>query len=202
MKKIFMAILATAAMAMAESHTHDGFFLNLALGLGYQSFTYDANKAIFDLESNGVSTELDVKIGGRIFTNTILHATIFGVTNTSEIETKRDGKKLGSTSDISENLSLLGIGITYYLPENIFFSGSIGVAQFNLQDNTDEGNAVKGSTEKGFGVQVAAGKEWWVSDNWGLGASIAFTYGSAEDQDDYGDASAYGVNVMFSATFN
>ena len=96
MKKIFMAILATAAMAMAESHTHDGFFLNLALGLGYQSFTYDANKAIFDLESNGVSTELDVKIGGRIFTNTILHATIFGVTNTSEIETKRDGKKLGS----------------------------------------------------------------------------------------------------------
>lgn len=35
MRKIFFALLATAAFAMAESHTHDGFFLNLALGFGH-----------------------------------------------------------------------------------------------------------------------------------------------------------------------
>lgn len=203
MKKILLALLTTAAMAMAESHTHDGFFLNLALGFGYQSFTYEANKAIFDLEANGVSTELDIKLGGRIATNTLLHATILGVTNTSEIEVKtKKGDKLGSSSNRSENLSLLGIGVTYYLPENFFVSGSIGFANFNMQDNTDNDNKIDGATENGLGFQVAAGKEWWVSDNWGLGVSVAFTYGSAEDKDDLGEASGYGINVMFSATFN
>ena len=202
MKKVFLAILATAAMAMAESHTHDGFFLNLALGFGYQGFTYDADKAAFDMEANGVSSEFDLKLGGTIAPNTILHATLLGVTNTAEIEAKRNGKKLGSSSDMSENMSMLGIGVTYYLPENIFFSGSIGMAAFNLQDNTDEDKDIMGQTKNGIGVQIAAGKEWWVSDNWGLGASVAFTYGAAEDKDDLGDASAYAVNVMFSATFN
>lgn len=203
MKKFILALLATAAMAMAESHTHDGFFLNLALGFGYQGFTYDANKAIYDMEAKGVSTEFDLKLGGCIATNTLLHATILGVTNNSEIEYKaKGGKKLGSSSEESENLSMLGIGLTYYLPENIFISGSVGFAQFNLQDNSDEDKDIEGATEKGLGVQIAAGKEWWVSDNWGLGLSVAFTYGAAEDKDDLGDASAYGVNVMFSATFN
>ena len=203
MKKVFLAILATAAMAMAESHTHDGFFLNLALGFGYQGFTYDANKSSYDMEAKGVSTELDIKLGGRIATNTLLHATILGVTNTSEIEFKtKGGSKVGSSSDKSENLSMLGVGLTYYLPENIFISGSVGFANFNLQDNTDEENNIEGATENGIGVQIAAGKEWWVSDNWGLGVSVAFTYGAADDKDDMGEASAYGINVMFSATFN
>ena len=203
MKKVFLAILATAAMAMAESHTHDGFFLNLALGFGYQGFTYDANKSRYDMEAKGVSTELDIKLGGRIATNTLLHATILGVTNTSEIEFKtKGGSKVGSSSDKSENLSMLGVGLTYYLPENIFISGSVGFANFNLQDNTDEENNIEGATENGIGVQIAAGKEWWVSDNWGLGVSVAFTYGAADDKDDMGEASAYGINVMFSATFN
>ena len=203
MKKVFLAILATAAMAMAESHTHDGFFLNLALGFGYQGFTYDANKSRYDMEAKGVSTELDIKLGGRIATNTLLHATILGVTNTSEIEIKtKGGSKVGSSSDKSENLSMLGVGLTYYLPENIFISGSVGFANFNLQDNTDEENHIEGATENGIGVQIAAGKEWWVSDNWGLGVSVAFTYGAADDKDDMGEASAYGINVMFSATFN
>lgn len=203
MKKFILALLATTAMAMAESHTHDGFFLNLALGFGYQGFTYDANKALYDMEAKGVSTEFDLKLGGRIATNTILHATILGVTNTNEIEYKtKGGKKIGSSSKNSENMSMLGIGLTYYLPENIFISGSAGFANFNLQDNSDEDRDIEGATENGLGVQIAAGKEWWVSDNWGLGLSVAFTYGAAEDKDDGGDASAYGVNVMFSATFN
>jgi hypothetical protein len=202
MRKIFIAVLAVAAMAMAESHTHDGFFLNLALGFGYQGFTYDANKAIFDMEANGMSSEFDIKLGGCIAPNTLLHATILGVANGSEIEAKRDGKKIGSTSDRSESMSMFGIGVTYYLPQNIFFSGSIGLAAFNLQDNTDSDNEITGQTDSGLGVQLAVGKEWWVSDNWGLGVSAAFTYGAAEDKDDMGDANAFGVNVMFSATFN
>ena len=154
------------------------------------------------MEANGMSSEFDIKLGGCIAPNTLLHATILGVANGSEIEAKRDGKKIGSTSDRSESMSMFGIGVTYYLPQNVFFSGSIGLAAFNLQDNTDSDNEITGQTDSGLGVQLAVGKEWWVSDNWGLGVSAAFTYGAAEDKDDMGDANAFGVNVMFSATFN
>jgi hypothetical protein len=52
-----------------------------------------------------------------------------------------------------------------------------------------------------------AGKEWWVSDNWGLGAALQFHYGSMED----GPSGALGTSprvhsnafgLLFSSTFN
>lgn len=203
MRKIFFALLATAAFAMAESHTHDGFFLNLALGFGHQSFDYEANKAPYDLEASGMSGEFDIKLGGRIATNTLLHASILGITNNEDLDIKsQDGYEIGSTSGQNENMTILGIGVTYYFPMNVFFSGTIGMAQFTLQNSDSENDRAEGSTDTGLGFQLAVGKEWWVSDNWGLGVSAAFTYGSAEDKNDAGDASAYGINVMFSATFN
>ena len=203
MKKLLVLISMVATLGFAESapHTHDGFFLNLALGFGYQSFEYSGNTAyVPDLEAKGVASEFDIKLGGRIAPNTLLHATLAGVSNGEDLEVS---SKYGSysTSEKSESMSFLGIGLTYYLPINVFFSGSIGLASFNLQDNGNDGD-IEGSTEEGLGFQVAVGKEWWVSDNWGLGVSAAFTYGSAEDKHDAGDASAYGINVMFSATFN
>ena len=153
-----------------------------------------------NLEAKGVASEFDIKLGGRIAPNTLLHATLAGVSNGEDLEVSSTRGSY-STSEKSESMSFLGIGLTYYLPINVFLSGSIGLASFNLQDNGDDGN-IEGSTEEGLGFQVAVGKEWWVSDNWGLGVSAAFTYGSAEDKHDAGDASAYGINVMFSATFN
>ena len=203
MKKLLVLISMVATLGFAESapHTHDGFFLNLALGFGYQSFEYSGNTAyIPDLEAKGVASEFDIKLGGRIAPNTLLHATLAGVSNGEDLEVSSTRGSY-STSEKSESMSFLGIGLTYYLPINVFLSGSIGLASFNLQDNGDDGN-IEGSTEEGLGFQVAVGKEWWVSDNWGLGVSAAFTYGSAEDKHDAGDASAYGTNIMFSATFN
>ena len=52
-------------------------------------------------------------------------------------------------------MSMFGIGVTYYLPQNIFFSGSIGLAAFNLQDNTDSDNEITGQTDSGLGVPVS-----------------------------------------------
>ena len=201
MKKFILALLATAAMAMAESHTHDGFFLNLALGFGYQSFEYDGKEPLPDLEAKGLSSEFDVKLGGRVAPNTLLHATIAGVACGEDLKISSDNES-HSISGKTESMSFLGIGVTYYLPINVFFSGSIGFASFNLQDSSDKDGDIEGSTEEGLGFQVAVGKEWWVSDNWGLGLAAAFTYGSAEDKGDVGEASAYGINIMFSATFN
>lgn len=204
MKKLLILIATAAAFCFAESapQTHDGFFLNLSLGFGYQSFEYSAStKFAPDLEAKGGATEFDIKLGGRIAPNTLLHATITGVSCMNDMDIIYEDEKI-STSDLSESMSLLGIGVTYYLPANFFVTASVGTAQFTNSDNTDNDNKVDGASETGFGFQVGAGKEWWVSENWGLGVSAAFTYGSADDKHDAGDMSAYGINVMFSATFN
>jgi hypothetical protein len=46
------------------------------------------------------------------------------------------------------------------------------------------------------------GKEWWVSDDWGLGVAAQLLLGSAKDP--YSDAhwTSRGVAVMFSSTYN
>lgn len=209
MKKFFTALFLAAATAFAASQpqTHDGFFLNLALGLGFQSFDYNYTGEYYNgygLEASGLASEFDVKLGGRIVNNLLLHATLVGVANAGDLKvTDDDGESLGSTSDRQVSLSIVGIGLTYYLPQNIFVTASIGSDQFNMNDSSSDSGSTKavGSSDNGFAFQVGAGKEWWVSDNWGLGVSASFIYGFADDGN-VGDMSAYSINIMFSATYN
>ena len=56
--------------------------------------------------------------------------------------------------------------------------------KFGFSDEDD--GVVKSASEFGFGFQLAAGKEWWISENWGLGASVAITYGSVDEDDGVG----------------
>ena len=211
MKKILFALLATAVMAMAESHTHDGFFLNMALGFGHQNFEYEGSSLQYGtkglkLESSGLSSEFDLKLGGSLSNSIVLHATIIGIGTASDIKAKRDGLPAYSNRNYTVGLSMLGIGMTYYLPVNVFFSGSIGLSQFTLDEDDSNSSTnsttVKGASDDGLGVQFAIGKEWWVSDNWGLGVSAGLLYSAAADQHDAGDMSMLAVNIMFSATFN
>ena len=41
MKKIFAILLAVTALAFAENHSHDGFFINAQAGLGYYGISSD-----------------------------------------------------------------------------------------------------------------------------------------------------------------
>lgn len=201
MKRIMLALFVAATMSMAESmpHTHDGFFLNLALGFGGQGFDYKAKGGNGTLDADGSSMELDWKIGGRVSENLILHATICGVRGLTGVEATYNGKTR-TYDESSEQMNLYAIGTTYYLSSNIFLSGSIGIAGFVVDAESD--GDVDGASKAGFGFQVAVGKEWWISDNWGIGIEAALVYGSADDKNDAGEMSGLALNVMFSATFN
>ena len=89
MKKFLVLIATAAALCFAESapQTHDGFFMNWTLGLGYQSFDYvAADNDGYDMKAGGLSAETDFFIGGRIIENTLLHASFIIVKNTNNIE--------------------------------------------------------------------------------------------------------------------
>lgn len=208
MKKILLAIIAassifaSSAFAISAPQTHDGFFLNLSLGLGYQGFEYDHAHSSRGLESNGIATGFYIKLGGRVANNLLLHASLIGETNQSSLKETYNGEVEETYNALHDNLSILGVGLTYYFLQNIFVTASIGISQFNLQGDTGDDIITLGRSENGFAFHVGVGKEWWVSENWGLGISLNFTHGSADDQHDAGEMSGNGISVMFSATYN
>lgn len=206
MKKILLFLLAvSSAFAASQSRTHDGFFLNLNLGLGFQSigFVVDDHQPV-TADKSGLATDVDIKVGGRIAENLLLHATLAGTTLTETFKGfDSDSYKM---VEIKANMSLFGIGATYYFLDNYMATVSFGISQFHANENVATIHAVlknNGSEDEnaGFGFQIGGGKEWWVSDEWGIGASVSILYGFASNLADTKESS-FAISLRLSATYN
>jgi hypothetical protein len=203
MKKLFMltALAASFSFATSEPHVHDGFFLNFAMGMGYQSMDYTTYNYDEDTYGHsGLATDIDVKLGCSVTDMVAVHITLTGDTPTESVGEGRDD------NEVKANLSLLGIGTTLYFPGNYLASASLGIGQFRVYDDISTFHArVVTNPDKysrsGFAFQIAAGKEWWVSDNWGIGATAALLYGFETNLADARESSL-SISLRFSATYN
>lgn len=201
MKKALSLLSLAAASTFAASapQTHDGFFLSIAMGLGYQNIDF-VTSDYDDYTSNlsGAATDFDVKIGGRIANNLLLHMTLAGMTPTDSYDDDGDEYKT--------NMSLLGIGATYYFMDNFLATASLGISQFRFGDDIATFDATVNTSpdrysQSGFGFQLGFGKEWWVSENWGIGATAALLYGFAYNLDDAREGSL-SISARLTATWN
>ena len=191
MRRLFLALLALTALALAEPHSHDGFFMNYAFGAGYQDFESGRSKSNH-VEISGVSSEFDLKLGLALNPALIIHLTLFDVSNQNDIEYN------GSTLDFDGISSiLLGVGVTHYTPSNIFFSFTVGVVQVSPFDDAEFDFK---DENHGIGIQAEAGKELWISDNWAFGAALSLTYIRSSEQNI--SQSALGINILLSLTYN
>lgn len=203
MKKVILmiacAVITSSVFcgnASAEGeHIHDGFFLRLAPGLGAMSAseTIGNNK----LEVSGASGLFNFGLGGAIAENLILHLDVASV-STSDPTVKVNGASATVYGDAST--TLMGIGLTSYFASNAYLTGSIGIAKSKF-----ESNGVTGETDNGYGINLMIGKEWWVSDNWGLGVAGQLLYTSCPDPSGLGTTSDYkttSLGILFSATYN
>ena len=153
-------------------HQHHGFYLSMSADPNFASIS-DKVAGSYDYVFSGTGAQFDLKIGGAISENLILHATIISNSLTGP-KIKSDGVSQNTSNNVSIGEAMIGAGITYYMmPENILLSGSLGIGNFTVLDNGQK-NSV--SSDKGFSMQLKVGKEWWVSKRWGLG--VALTYGS------------------------
>ena len=208
MKKILALAIMTASFVFAESlpHTHDGFFFNIAMGLGYQSTNFAYDSRIYDengnntreFEISGLATDLDLKFGGRIANDLLLHVTLAGATSAGS-------EDVGEEDKVKVNLSIFGLGTTYYFLNNYFATASFGMSEFHIDSDiatfTAKAEDIASNLVCGLALQIGAGKEWWVSENWGIGMSVALLYGFDFGEYDYRDAST-SVAIRFSATYN
>lgn len=186
-------------------HQHDGFYLSLSMGPVFGEINYEGtsgfqNPMIYKMSGTGL--EMDIKIGGAIYNDIILHGTLISKALTGPTITDKDNNKGKAPDNVSVGEAMFGGGITYYyMPVNIFLSGSVGIGNFSLIDGQNNINA---STQRGLAFQLKAGKEWWVSKNWGLG--IAATYEKTNLTSTVsGFTEKFNSNrfgILFNATFN
>lgn len=180
---------------------HTGFYLSLSVGPNFPSITSEI-PGISNFKFTGTGAQFDIKIGGAVKENLILHATL--------ISNALAGPKVtssGISQKISNNVSIgeamFGGGITYYImPANFFLSGSVGLGNYTVMA---ENNANSISTNRGFSMQLKIGKEWWVSKRWGLG--IAATYGKTKLTNSPGGRieefmNSNNLGILFNATLN
>ncbi len=84
----------------------------------------------------------------------------------------------------------------YFMPANVYVSATPSFVWATRSGLFDEGRE-----EWGFGLRAAIGKEWFVSEGWGLGIGGVFDVTTATFEDD-DRSTAMGGAVVFSASFD
>jgi hypothetical protein len=207
MKKILiitaMIIVSINKTALGQFgyHEHDGFFLRMLYGFGYAELV-EKDVLGSDMTISGAAQALRFQIGGTVAENLIVYGEFGGVMQI-EPEIEWMGQS-ASSSDVTVSVYDFGGGITYYLmPSNFYFSFSLLASQAEI-----ENSGSKGTSEYGFGFNAMVGKEWWVGEQWALGAALYGYYSTMKDKGtiegtnyEY-DINNFSVGVMFSATYN
>jgi hypothetical protein len=173
---------------------HDGFYFRIQAGGGSGYAKYE------DLfEFYGGAGLFSMHFGGTVAKDLILYGKLSSSTLTNPDVTIL-GTFAGETEDTTYDVSAIGAGISYYLPYNFYISGSLDIPVATLTIGKEEG-----SSEAGLGFDLAVGKEWWISDNWGLGLAINTQFSRLTDKDDSGKEYDLGnvfFGLLFSATYN
>jgi hypothetical protein len=185
-----LALLPTAG-AEAKPNTHDGFFIQMDIGAG--SLGSEASTMFGDLELSGSAGEFSVTVGAAITQNFILAGQVWAVA-VEDPSVEGNGHDFAD-ADATLILSGVGLNVTYYLPSNFYFSATPSIT--SLEIDTDNHRR---EMDTGYGIRLAVGKEWWVSDEWGLGLNLQGAWSTNEDQEDTRDS--YWIGIAFTATYN
>ncbi len=164
----------TASGGDDRYHRHQGQFLRFDLGGGYLRSSATHNGT--DASLSGAAVSFGVSLGASVMEN----LSVFGHASISSAplpNASLAGSSVGTSSSSLDFLSI-GPGVNYYfMPSNFYLSAAILMTGLVT---TLEGNS--GSTKVGFGATFSVGKEWWVSDRWGLGIAGQFSFGSNKDK--------------------
>jgi hypothetical protein len=188
-------LASTAAGAVQQPREHEGgILIRLSAGIGgtTSELEFDSGDKL-ELDEAGGNHNL--AIGGIVTDNLAIHGTLFGWA-TKDPQLDLNGREIGTYSG-TVTMNAVGGGLTWYImPVNIYLSGSLGFAWLSFKDQN-----VTVDTGTGGAIDLTIGKEWWVSDRWGLGVALGLQgYGIPADGGENFNGGS--VSIRFSATFN
>jgi hypothetical protein len=189
---IAVLVVTVTGSAYAEDgpEQHRGFLFRVQSGSGYSFLTGKGNQA------HRMAVPLRLDFGGAVAENVILHGDLVWDVGVA-------------VGDDDAGLSLVAgaaLGATWYLmPENYYVEADVGFAAILTDEElleclmlTEEQCEERREREEGPGLLlgVGAGREWWVSDNWGLGVGARVNVGVSRGY------SAVDALLTLTATYN
>jgi hypothetical protein len=169
---------------------HEGFFLRLNLGPSWSSVSRP------DYKWSGFGLGMGLAVGGSLVENFSLHADFQNTVLPNPTQ-----RAFGAKSDFNADIVFesMGIGATYYfMPVNIYVSGSVGLGLLVFEDDGGQSKDTSG----GLALNGMVGKEWWVGSDWGLGLAAQLLFIRVKDYVDDRHMNALAINLLFSATYN
>lgn len=139
--------------------THRGLFVRGALGAG----GFRADDDFNDETLSGGAGMFSIDLGGALAQDLALHGR-FAINSVFEPTVTSDGEDLGDLDDTNLTFSLLGAGLTYYTPSNVYLTGVIGLSRASFELDGVEYDAMTGA-----GFMGDIGYEWLLGNNLGLG---------------------------------
>jgi len=188
------SLLSSGALAGEEGGSgprHEGFMLRLTLGAGGAVTQNDLTP---EIELSGGTGFFSLDLGGTVAERLALHVRLSAHAMVDP-QVSIDGEDLGELSDASLSFALLGIGISYHFPSNLYLTGVVGVSSATLEVAGQEFDS-----DAGYGLVGDLGYEWATGGDWGLGVAGRLEYHSIPDDPDRLTAVALGV--LFSATYH
>ena len=153
-----------------------------------------------DATISGFAGLFGIAIGGALQENDILAVHIF------DSLAQNPTVSVGGASATANDASILMWGIGpqythYFMPANAYVSLTPALTRMHSSSNGSSGDS-----NWGFGLRAGAGKEWWVSDHWGLGLAGHITFSSNQDPVPGSNSSntltSWAFGLTFSATYN
>lgn len=174
-------------------HQHDGGFFRVSGGLGSLGLEtpVEGSAAKF----SGTSFTYSFAGGTALTDSFLVGGEMWGLYLSSPTVEYRG--RSGTASDTTLTLAAFGLSLTYYvMPWNAYVTvvPSLASASLSFKGTT-------GTSDDGFGIRLAVGKEWWVSDDWGVGLSFQYAHASNGDGGG-GTVTTNWYGVALSATYN
>ena len=200
--QVGLTCLAAAPAGAGEPQEHDKFFTRASVGICAGNAELESGTFRAKLDNPGL--DVNVAVGYVVFPNLAVHGTLWGW-GLNDPDVHISGQFGGTTVANHGILQMIafGGGATYYvMPVNAYLSSSIGMGAFTGTDQLD------GQSNHGLAVDVTAGKEWWVNDDWGAGAAVSYSHVSADDNSlgpttvPRGTWTGTSWALRFTATFN
>lgn len=191
MNKILVALMGAGAVFAlstgahaSEPRTHDGFFFQGNLGLGYlsSSASVDAGLGEWDITYSGVGLAGGLQFGGTPVPGLVIGgATANTIAFGPSLEV--NGQEGETDGDISLNLSTIGVFGTYYPDPHggLSLHAMIGYGVLSASDlsSGDESD----NNPSGLALTAGAGYDFWIADEWSFGVFGRFTYAPLSYED-------------------
>jgi hypothetical protein len=188
-----------AAIRPKPQHIHNGLYLRMNAGYDIRT-SVSGRVGGLDTEYLGSGLGLSFSGGYAVVRNLILFGTLT-LDTTVDTSEKLDG--FSTYSNVDLNLYGFGAGVAYYIEfVNIYVAAAAMGMKADVSPTDSSGQPMTLS-RLGPGFELLVGKEWWISENWGVGAAFQILQAWMPSADDPSQT-MHGASwsLLFSATYN